>query len=65
MRYVQEPDAAIEPTETFPISQEDAANRAVASFETVFKHGSQIELDHSLVYFARKCLLLELRENKG
>lgn len=51
---LQEPDAVIDPEETFPITKEDAAQRAIESFESVFRHGTKIELDHFLVYFARK-----------
>ncbi|TCD63844.1 hypothetical protein EIP91_004886 [Steccherinum ochraceum] len=54
LRYIAypEPDAVVDPEETFPVTKEDAAKRAVESFESVFKHGTKIELDHFLVYFA-------------
>ncbi|KAH8093114.1 hypothetical protein BXZ70DRAFT_897849 [Cristinia sonorae] len=54
LRYIAypEPDAVIDPAETFSITQEEATRRAVESFEAVFQHGPQIELDHHLVYFA-------------
>lgn len=37
---------------------EDARRRADHAFQTVFEHGSKIELDHYLVYYARKSPVL-------
>ena len=44
----------IDSDEKLPIPQREAANRAAESFEAVFQHGNKIELDHFLVYYARK-----------
>lgn len=35
------------------MSSEEASTRAVEAFEVVFQNGTNIELDHHLVYHAR------------
>lgn len=51
---LKEPDTVIDPEDKLSISKEDAVIQAIASFQLVFTHGPKIELDHFLVYFARK-----------
>ena len=52
----QDPDAELDPSEdiTLLISQRKASGAAEAAFRAVFEHGPKIELDHHLVYHARK-----------
>ncbi|KAA1467016.1 hypothetical protein DENSPDRAFT_768100 [Dentipellis sp. KUC8613] len=54
LRYIAypDPDALLDPDEVVPISQADAAARAMKAFESVFANGTKIELDHQVVYFA-------------
>lgn len=44
----------MDPDELVPIPRAEAAKRACAAFEAVFAHGHQVELDHYIVYHARK-----------
>ena len=44
----------MDPDEVLSIPQAEAAQRACAAFQTVFESGPKIELDHYVVYFARK-----------
>jgi hypothetical protein len=48
-------------TQDVSIPQVEAAERASAAFQSVFEKGAKIELDHYVVYFARKCSRLSLR----
>ena len=50
----KDPDALLDPEEKVPIPREEAAKRACAAFEAVFANGHQVELDHYIVYNARK-----------
>lgn len=50
----QDPDAILDPNETIAIPKQEAAQSAIKAFEAVFAAGPQIELDHHLVYHARK-----------
>ncbi|KAL4246932.1 Inclusion body clearance protein IML2 [Abortiporus biennis] len=54
LRYVAhpDPDAVIPEGEKLDISQSDAESRSKAAFEFIFQHGTQIELDHYIVYYA-------------
>ena len=45
----------MDPDEVVSIPQAEAAERASAAFQSVFENGTKIELDHYVVYFARKC----------
>ena len=45
----------MDPEEAVSIPQAEAAERASAAFQSVFENGTKIELDHYVVYFARKC----------
>ncbi|KAH7882592.1 hypothetical protein F5I97DRAFT_1906457 [Phlebopus sp. FC_14] len=53
-RFVAYPDADAEPEadEICPVPVEEAKERAEYAFKAVFEHGSKIELDHYLVYYA-------------
>lgn len=44
----------MDPDEAVSIPQAEAAERAGAAFQSVFENGTRIELDHYVVYFARK-----------
>jgi hypothetical protein len=48
----------VDPDEQVPIPRAEAAKRACAAFEAVFANGHRIELDHYIVYNARKQLSL-------
>jgi hypothetical protein len=50
----------VDPDEVVSIPQAEAAERASAAFQSVFENGTKIELDHYVVYFARKCSRLPL-----
>ena len=54
MTRQKDPDALLDPDEQVPIPREEAAKRACAAFEAVFANGHQVELDHYIVYNARK-----------
>jgi hypothetical protein len=56
----QGPDAIVDPDEVVSIPQAEAAERASAAFQSVFENGAKIELDHYVVYFARKRSRLSL-----
>ena len=43
--------------EVVAISRDEASKSAEESFRNVLEHGSQIELDHHLVYYTRTFLL--------
>jgi hypothetical protein len=45
----------VDPEEAVSMPQGEAAERASAAFQSVFENGTKIELDHHVVYFARKC----------
>lgn len=51
----------MDPDEVVSIPQEEAAERARAAFQSVFKNGTKIELEHYVVYFARKHGFASLR----
>jgi hypothetical protein len=53
---LQDPDAELDPSEDIAllIPQRKASGAAEAAFRAVFEHGPKIELDHHLVYHARK-----------
>lgn len=57
MLYLQDPDAELDPDEKLSVSVTDAQHRAKFAFEGVFTNGHKIELDHYIVYHARKSLL--------
>jgi hypothetical protein len=44
----------VDPDEHVPIPREEAAKRACAAFKAVFANGHKVELDHYIVYNARK-----------
>lgn len=44
----------MDPDEVVAIPRAEAAKRASAAFEAVFANGHKIELDHYIVYHARK-----------
>lgn len=44
----------MDPDDVVSIPQVEAAERASAAFQSVFENGTKIELDHHVVYFARK-----------
>ena len=44
----------MDPDEHVPIPREEAAKRACAAFKAVFANGHKVELDHYIVYNARK-----------
>lgn len=44
----------LSPNKATSISKEDAERSAEEAFRAVFEYGPNIELDHYLVYFARK-----------
>jgi len=44
----------VDPAEVVAIPRAEAAKRASAAFEAVFANGHKIELDHYIVYHARK-----------
>ena len=44
----------MDPEQAVSIPQAEAAERAGAAFQSVFENGTKIELDHYIVYFARK-----------
>ena len=50
----KDPDAIVDQSDTCLISKTDAVARAKAAFEVVFINGPKIELEHHLVYHARK-----------
>ena len=50
----------MDPNEIVGISSEDASSRATAAFESVFANGPKIELDHHIVYYARKLIVIAL-----
>lgn len=51
---MQDPDALTEGNQDdVAPSKEDATARSMAAFESVFENGTNIELDHHLVYFSR------------
>ncbi len=41
--------------EKLTITQVEAQSRALSAFDSVFAHGAKIQLDHFIVYYARKC----------
>ena len=45
------------------MSKEDAAKQAEAAFRLVFEHGPKIELDHHVVYHARKSSTFVLKRS--
>jgi hypothetical protein len=63
MRYVAypDPDAVIDENEVIPISKSEAEKQAEEAFRLVFEHGPKIELDHQIVYHARKLCVPLLR----
>jgi hypothetical protein len=50
----QDPDAEVDPNEVIKFSKAEAEKTAEASLKAVFEHGSKIDLDHHLVYHARR-----------
>ena len=50
----QDPDAIVEQNDNCHVSQSEAITRAKAAFGAVFSNGTKIELDHYIVYHARK-----------
>ena len=50
----QDPDAEVDPNEVVKISKAEAEKTAEASLKAVFEHGTKIDLDHHLVYHARR-----------
>jgi hypothetical protein len=58
-RFVpQDPDAIVDENDNCQISKVEAVARAKAAFEVVFANGPKIELEHHLVYHARKFLII-------
>ena len=55
--FVKDPDAELDMEEVVAISRDEASKSAEKSFRNVLEHGSQIELDHHLVYYTRTFLL--------
>jgi hypothetical protein len=51
---LKDPDAIVDESGSCQISKAEAAARAKAAFEEVFTNGPKIELEHHLVYHARK-----------
>ncbi|KAI0071516.1 hypothetical protein K474DRAFT_1630434 [Panus rudis PR-1116 ss-1] len=47
-----DPEAVLDVNEKLTLSEDEASNQALTSFELVFTHGTKIELDHFIVYFA-------------
>lgn len=43
-----------------PVSVEEARHKAESAFEEVFDNGPRIELDHYIVYYARRSLFFRL-----
>lgn len=53
-RHFQDPDADIDLNEKIVIPKDAAEKMAKDSFDAVFQHGPKVQLDHHLVYYARK-----------
>jgi hypothetical protein len=51
---VQDPDAVLDPTEVVSMEKAEAEKGAEMAFRAVLEYGPKIELDHHLVYHARK-----------
>lgn len=62
--YLQDPDAELDAHEKVFISVEEARHRAKSAFEEVFENGPRIELDHYIVYYARRSLSLPLHPRR-
>lgn len=54
LKTKQDPDAELDPNEVVKFSKAEAEKTAEASLKAVFEHGSKIDLDHHLVYHARR-----------
>lgn len=54
LKLRQDPDAIVDENDDCGISKTEATSRAKSAFEAVFLNGPKIELDHHLVYHARK-----------
>ena len=50
----QDADAIVDPPEQAVIPQDQAVRQAQDAFQLVFQYGPKIELDHYIVYHARK-----------
>jgi hypothetical protein len=50
----KDPDAIADKDDNCSITKTEAVVRAKAAFEVVFTNGPKIELEHHLVYHARK-----------